>query len=166
MSAGVEKRVNLSESEVKKKRYGNSYNIVIVQSAWNRKVTDALVQGAVSELLKNGIKKENISIYEVPGSYELPLAASLFASKTNVDGVICIGCIIKGDTPHFDFISSAVAHGIMDVGLKFQKPVIFGVITTLNMEQAMDRAGGMHGNKGEEAAITCLEMLELKKNIH
>lgn len=165
MSAGGGKRLNLSQPEFKKKTYDGNYRIAIVQSVWNRKVTDALANGAWNELIQNGIKKENISLHKVPGSYELPLAASLLASKFNLDGVICIGCVIKGDTPHFDFISEAVAHGIMEVGLKFQKPVIFGVITTLNMTQAMERAGGKHGNKGVEAAITCLEMLELKKNI-
>jgi 6,7-dimethyl-8-ribityllumazine synthase len=95
----------------------------------------------------------------VPGSFELPLGAQQMAETKNIDAVICIGCVIQGDTPHFDYICQAVAFGIMKVNLKFNKPVAFGVLTTLNKKQALERAGGKLGNKGEEAALTVVKML-------
>ncbi|MEY4931381.1 MAG: hypothetical protein RI909_2105 [Bacteroidota bacterium] len=97
----------------------------------------------------------------MPGSFELPLAAQWMAEKKDIDAVICLGCVIQGETPHFDYICQAVANGIMKVNLKTNKPVAFGVLTTLNKKQAMDRAGGKYGNKGEEAAITVAKMLEI-----
>ena len=133
--------------------------IAIVLSRWNEDITGALLQGAVDCLKAAGIRKSNLIIREVPGSFELPLAAQQFAEKRNTAGVICIGCLIKGDTPHFDYISGAVAQGIMDVNLKTGKPVIFGVLTTNTRQQSIDRAGGKLGNKGEEAALTLLELL-------
>jgi 6,7-dimethyl-8-ribityllumazine synthase len=98
----------------------------------------------------------------VPGSFELPLAAQWSAKKKKIDAVICLGCVIQGETRHFEFINQSVAQGIKDVGLKYNKPVIFGVLTTDNMRQAMDRAGGKHGNKGDEAAITAIKMLAIQ----
>lgn len=95
----------------------------------------------------------------MPGSFELSLGALWVAEKKDIDAVICLGCVIQGDTPHFDYICQAVAYGITEVGLKTKKPVIFGVLTTLDKQQALERAGGKYGNKGEEAAITALEML-------
>jgi 6,7-dimethyl-8-ribityllumazine synthase len=95
----------------------------------------------------------------VPGSYELSLGAQWLAQQEEIDAVICLGCVIQGETPHFDYICQAVANGITNVGLKFNKPVIFGVLTTLNLQQAIDRAGGKHGNKGDEAAATAIKML-------
>ncbi|MCX8081012.1 MAG: 6,7-dimethyl-8-ribityllumazine synthase [Bacteroidia bacterium] len=159
------KRLNLSQPEFKKKISGGNYRVAVVCSRWNSEITKSLLKGAVEELQKSNVKKENILISEVPGSFELPLAASWHASDPTVDGVICLGCLIKGDTPHFDYIAQATAAGIMDVSLQYQKPVVFGVITTLNIEQARERAGGSHGNKGVEAALTCLHMIELKKSI-
>ena len=101
----------------------------------------------------------------VPGSFELPLGAKWMLEHSNVDAVICIGCVIQGETRHFDFISQAVADGIMKVGLDFSKPVIFSVLTCNTMEQAEERAGGKHGNKGVEGAVSCLKMLALSENI-
>jgi len=138
---------------------GGSYKIAIVRSEWNEKVTSALLEGAMKLLNEAGVKKENIHIKHVPGTFELPLAAQWYAKKSEIDGVICLGCVIQGETKHFDFICHAAANGIMEVGLKFNKPVIFGVLTTNNQEQAEERAGGKHGNKGEEAAYTLLRML-------
>src|SRR5690606_37097757 len=109
-------------------------------------------------LVTGGVKRSNISVTKGPGTYELPLGALRLATKRDIAAVICIGCVIQGETPHFDYICQAAALGIMEVGLKTQKPVIFGVLTTLNKQQAMDRAGGKYGNKGEEAAYTALEM--------
>ena len=133
--------------------------IAVVVSRWNEDITGALLQGATDTLKAAGIRKSNMLIREVPGSFELPLAAQQFAEKKNTAGVICIGCLIKGDTPHFDYISGAVAQGVMDVNLKTGKPVIFGVLTTNTRQQSIDRAGGKLGNKGEEAALTLLELL-------
>ena len=133
--------------------------IAIIVSEWNEEVTEAMYEGAYNTLRDNGVKKDNIIKKSVPGSYELPLAAQWMAQSDDVDAVICIGCVIQGDTRHFDFICDAVAQGIKDVNLKYNKPVIFGVLTPENQQQALDRAGGIHGNKGDEAAITAVKML-------
>lgn len=131
----------------------------IVVAEWNSEVTEALYSGAVETLLQQGASRENIIKKTVPGSFELSLGAQWLAEKNSIDAVICLGCVIQGETPHFDYICQAVAHGITNVGLKYNKPVIFGVLTTLNQQQALDRAGGKHGNKGDEAAATAIKML-------
>jgi 6,7-dimethyl-8-ribityllumazine synthase len=131
----------------------------IVVSEWNDQVTASLFSGAVDTLLKHGAKKDNIFKKTVPGSFELTLGAQWLAQLEEIDAVICLGCVIQGETRHFDFICDAVANGITQVGLKYNKPVIFGVLTPNNMQQALDRAGGKHGNKGDEAAITAVKML-------
>lgn len=131
----------------------------IVVAEWNEEITEALYEGAYSTLLKLGAKKSNIERVDVPGSYELPLAAQRMAKQKEIAGVICLGCVIQGETPHFDYICNAVANGIMRVNLDSGKPVAFGVLTTLDKKQALERAGGKYGNKGEEAAITMVEML-------
>ena len=131
----------------------------IVVAEWNEQITSALLEGAMQTLLKNGANTENILIKTVPGSFELTLGAQWMAQNPKIDAVICLGCIIQGETRHFDFISQAVALGITEVNLKYNKPVIFGVLTPDNLEQAVDRAGGKHGNKGDEAAITAIKML-------
>ena len=140
---------------------GKKYSIGIVVSEWNNKVTSALLEGAISTLTEHGVKKQNIIVEWVPGSFELPLAAQLLIERTDVDAVICLGCVIQGETPHFDFICSAVSEGIMDVNLAYTLPVIFGVLTTNNQQQALDRSGGKLGNKGTEAAVAALKMLQL-----
>jgi 6,7-dimethyl-8-ribityllumazine synthase len=136
--------------------------IGIVVSEWNAEITDALFEGAFNSLLAGGIKKRNIRRMTVPGSFELPLAAQWLAEHKSTDAVIALGCVIRGETPHFDYICQAVAHGLMQVNLKSGKPVAFGVLTTLNKKQAEERAGGRLGNKGEEAAVTVLRMLAKK----
>ena len=138
--------------------------IGIVTSKWNAEITSALNKGALDTLLHHGIMAADIHSYEVPGSFELPLGAQWLLEEKEVDAVLCLGCVIQGETRHFDFICDGVANGIMNLNLKFSKPVIFGVLTTENQEQALDRAGGKHGNKGTEAAITALSMLGLKTN--
>ncbi len=135
------------------KRFG------IIVSEWNDSVTEALFDGAYNTLRENGIPKENIIRKNVPGSFELTLAAQWMAEEEHIDAVICLGCVIQGETKHFDFICDAVANGLTNVGLKFNKPVIFGVLTPNTQQQALDRAGGKHGNKGDEAAITAIKML-------
>jgi 6,7-dimethyl-8-ribityllumazine synthase len=139
---------------------GSEFRIGIVCAEWNETITFNLLSGAISILKKSGVDFQNIKTRYVPGTFELPLAAQQLVKNPEIDGVICIGCVIKGETPHFDFISQAAANGVMDVGLKYNKPVIFGVLTTNNLEQAEARAGGKHGNKGEEAAYSLLKMLE------
>lgn len=133
--------------------------IAIVVAKWNEDITEALYEGAVASLISHGVKKTHIIRKDVPGSFELSLGGLWMAEEKDIDAVICLGCVIQGDTPHFDYICQAVAYGITEAGLKTRKPVIFGVITTLNKQQALDRAGGKFGNKGEEAAITAIQML-------
>lgn len=139
--------------DISNKKFG------IVVSEWNDQVTESLFNGAVETLLKHGAKKEHIFRKNVPGSFELSLGAQWLAEIEEIDAVICLGCVIQGETRHFDFICDAVAHGITNVGLKYNKPVIFGVLTPNTLQQALDRSGGKHGNKGDEAAITAIKML-------
>jgi 6,7-dimethyl-8-ribityllumazine synthase len=133
----------------------------IIVSEWNTEVTGALYTGAFDTLLKHGVQENHIVSAQVPGSFELSLGAQKFAQREDIDAVICLGCVIQGETRHFDFICQAVADGVTNVSLKYNKPIIFGVLTPNTQEQAMDRAGGKHGNKGDEAAITAIKMLAL-----
>ena len=134
--------------------------IGIVVSEWNDQVTNALFQGAFETLVKESVNPENIVVKTVPGSFELTHGAQhLLETHNEVRAVICLGCVIQGETRHFDFICEAVANGVTNVSIKYNKPVIFGVLTTDNLQQAIDRSGGKHGNKGVEAAITALRML-------
>ncbi|MDN3204240.1 6,7-dimethyl-8-ribityllumazine synthase [Algoriphagus sediminis] len=150
---------NLSDHSSKNIIDVSGKTFAIIVSEWNEEVTESLYSGAYQTLLDNGAHKENIIRKNVPGSFELTLAAQWMASEADIDAVICLGCVIQGETKHFDFICDAVAHGITNVGLKYNKPVIFGVLTPNNQQQALDRAGGKHGNKGDEAAITAIKML-------
>lgn len=136
----------------------------IVWAEWNHGITSALTQGAYDTLVKHGAHKENIIVKTVPGAFELTLGAQYLVEYTNVDAVICIGCVIQGDTKHFDFICDSVAKGITDLNIKYNMPFIFGVLTPNTQEQAEDRAGGKHGNKGDEAAVTAIKMLGLRKS--
>ncbi|MBC8109916.1 MAG: 6,7-dimethyl-8-ribityllumazine synthase [Verrucomicrobia bacterium] len=131
----------------------------VIVSEWNTEVTEKLFEGAFQTLVKQGAKPENIIRKDVPGSYELSLAAQKMAQIPEIDAVICLGCVIQGETRHFEFICQAVAQGLTQVALKYDKPVIFGVLTPDTQAQALDRAGGKHGNKGDEAAITAIKML-------
>lgn len=133
----------------------------LVVSEWNDEITHALMCGALETLLKYGAKKENIIMRSVPGSFELTLGAQALAQDQHIDAVLCLGCVIQGETPHFDFICNAVAQGITSLNLKFHKPVVFGILTTHTLQQAIDRSGGKHGNKGDEAAMTGIKMLNI-----
>ena len=141
---------------------GSAYKFAIAVAEWNAEVTGSLYNGALSTLLQHGVLADNILSIAVPGSFELTTAADILLQKhEELDAVICLGCVIQGDTKHFDFICDAVANGITQVSIKHSKPVIFGVLTTNDLQQALDRSGGKHGNKGDEAAITALKMAEL-----
>jgi 6,7-dimethyl-8-ribityllumazine synthase len=141
---------------------GSAFKFAIAVAEWNAEITGSLYQGALDTLLKHGVIADNILSVAVPGSFELTTAADILLQKhEELDAVICLGCVIQGDTKHFDFICDAVANGITQVSIKYTKPVIFGVLTTNDVQQALDRAGGKHGNKGDEAAITALKMAEL-----
>ena len=135
----------------------------IVVSEWNYEITGSLARGAVDTLIKHGALEENITVKHVPGSFELTLGGQFFAEYTDVDAVILLGCVIQGETRHFDFICQGVAKGATDLNLKFGIPVIFGVLTTDNQQQAIDRSGGRLGNKGDEAAVTAIKMVALQK---
>ena len=137
----------------------SSKKLSLIVSEWNDQITGSMMLAARETLLEQGAKEENILIKYVPGSFELTLAAQWEAQQQDIDAVICIGCVIQGETKHFDFICHAVAEGLTNVSLKYDKPVVFGVLTPNTMQQALDRAGGKHGNKGEEAAITAIKML-------
>lgn len=149
---------NLSEYSNKNLVVISDRKFAIIVSEWNEEVTEKLFEGAFQTLLKNGAREENIVRKNVPGSYELSLGAQ-FAAAEDFDAVICLGCVIQGETRHFDFICHAVAQGLTTVALKYNKPVIFGVLTPNNQVQAIDRAGGKYGNKGDEAAMTAIKML-------
>lgn len=153
---------NLSEFEGSKIPNASNYTFAIVWSEWNYEITHQLKEGAVQFLIQHGAKAENILINSVPGSFELTLGAQYFLEHTEADAVITIGCVIQGETRHFDFICNAIANGITQLNINYSVPVIFGVLTPNTTQQAIDRAGGKHGNKGEEAAATAIKMLALR----
>jgi len=137
----------------------------IVVSDWNKEVTWALLEGAISTLEKHGVTDNDIVVKHVPGSFELTLGAQFLAEYDDLDAVICLGCIIQGETPHFTYICQSVTQGITQLNLEYNLPFIFGVLTTLDQQQAVDRAGGKLGNKGDEAAITAIKMAALQREI-
>lgn len=130
-------------------------------SEWNENITGQLLTGACNTLQKHGVKAENIIVKHVPGSFELTYGArKLSDSDESIDVVIALGCVVRGDTPHFDYVCSGVTQGITQLNLEGRIPFIFGLLTTDTMEQAEDRSGGKHGNKGDEAAITAIKMVQ------
>jgi 6,7-dimethyl-8-ribityllumazine synthase len=141
-----------------------SFGILVAE--WNAEITDALYQGAYKSLVDNGALPGNIFSRTVPGSFELTSAADILLQNSKLDAIICLGCVIQGETKHFDFICNAVAIGLSNVAIKYSKPVIFGVLTTDNQQQALDRAGGKHGNKGDEAAITAIKMVSFAQSLN
>ena len=139
------------------------WRIGIVVALWNREITEELERGCRAVLLERGLREDQIETYQVPGCFEIPVASSWFCSlKSPVDAVIALGCLIKGETPHFDLIAEAVNRGLMDLSLREGRPMVNGVLTVLDTEQANQRLGGAHGHKGQEAAYTALQMLELR----
>lgn len=152
-----DKNLNLHENRnlgsIKGKR------VAIIVSEWNSEITDKLLEGCRDALTGHGVVEKDLIVKYVPGSFELTHGSNMMAASKNIDAVVCLGCIIQGETKHFDFISMAVAHGATIVSVKHDKPVIFGVLTTNNQQQALDRAGGKHGNKGFEAGISLVKVL-------
>ena len=136
----------------------------IVVSDWNKEITWSFLEGAIKTLKKHGATDNNIIVRHVPGSFELTLGAQFLAEYEDLDAIICLGCVIQGETPHFTFICQGVTQGITQLNLEYNIPFIFGVLTT-NQQQAVDRAGGKHGNKGDEAAVTAIKMAALQRDI-
>jgi len=137
----------------------------IVVSDWNRDITGALLDGAKKTLLKHGASEENIIVKHVPGSFELTIGGQLLAEYEVLDAIICLGCIIRGETPHFTYICQGVTQGITQLNLDYNIPFIFGVLTTETPQQAADRSGGRYGNKGDEAAVTAIKMAALRREM-
>lgn len=154
---------SLSEYSKKKDIDISNKKFAIVISEYNPKITESLYGAVVETLLKEGAKEENIYREDVPGAFELTFGAQLMAQEEEIDAVITLGCVIQGETRHFDFICEAVAHGVTNVSLKYNKPVVFGLLTPNTEQQAFDRAGGKHGNKGVEAAVAAIKMLGMKQ---
>jgi len=136
-----------------------------VASRFNDFICGRLIEGTIDALIRAGAEDKDIVIYKVPGSFELPLTAKKLAKSKRFDAVICLGAIIRGATPHFEYISAEVSKGIAVVGLDTEVPVVFGVLTTDTIEQAIERAGTKSGNKGADAAMTAIEMVDLFKKI-
>ncbi len=159
------KKTNLSDYDPTTIPSGELFRIAVVAAEWNAEVTEPMLKGAVDTLLEHGVKEDNIIIKHVPGTYELPYAAEwLIANNDVLDAVICIGCVIQGETRHFEFICQAVSQGLVNVSIKNDVPVIFSVLTCDTMQQALDRAGGKHGNKGVEGAVTALKMCKFSED--
>jgi 6,7-dimethyl-8-ribityllumazine synthase len=143
----------------------NGIRFGIIVSEWNNEITDALAAGCLQTLKELGVKKKNITHISVPGSYELPGAAKILVEHKKLDAVICLGCIIKGETRHDEYIANAVAEGLMYLNTRYPVPFVFGVLTTESFAQAQARAGGGLGNKGVEAVITAVRMIEMKQKL-
>ena len=153
---------NLSDYNLEEIPNSEGLRFAVIVSEWNNHITNSLFKGAEEALLNCGVKENDIVRIDVPGSFELVYGAKL-ASEYNYDAIICIGSVIKGETAHFDFVCNAVSLGIKDLNLQLNIPVIFGVLTDNIEQQAIDRSGGKHGNKGVEAAITAIKMAHLNK---
>jgi 6,7-dimethyl-8-ribityllumazine synthase len=137
----------------------------IVASRFNDFISGRLIEGAIDTLMRAGADEKDILIYKVPGAFELPLTAKKLAKTARFDAIICLGAVIRGATPHFEYISAEVSKGIASVGLEAEIPVVFGVLTTDTIEQAIERAGTKSGNKGADAALSAIEMVDLFKRI-
>ncbi len=139
--------------------------VAIVAAEWNSHITGPLAEGAVKTLKDNGFKRDDVTVFTVPGAVELTFAASKLIENGDYDAIIVIGCVIKGDTPHFDYVCSSVTQGVTHLNAECDIPVIFGVLTVLDEQQALDRAGGRLGNKGSEAAETAIKMIAFNRAV-
>jgi 6,7-dimethyl-8-ribityllumazine synthase len=156
---------NLSEYDEGRVPSAAEMRFGIVVSGWNSEITNSLLEGAVKTLKEHDVSDSDILVKHVPGSFELTLGAQFIAEYDDVDAVICLGCVIQGETPHFTFICQGVTQGITQLNLEYNIPFIFGVLTTNDRQQALDRAGGKLGNKGVEAAITAIKMASLQRQM-
>ena len=156
---------NLSDYNPESVPSAEAMRFGIVVSEWNSKVTGALMEGAVNTLKANGAKDQNIKVLTVPGSFELVFGASQMVKSGKFDAVIAIGCVVRGDTPHFDYICEGTTEGLALLNKDFDVPVIYGLLTCNNMEQAEMRAGGSLGNKGDECAVTAIKMVDYRNKI-
>lgn len=159
------KKNNLSQYDPNTVPDASAMKFAVVVAEWNHEITGSLLEGALKTLKKHGAKEKNIIVEYVPGSFELTLGAQFMAEYHDPDAVICLGCVIQGETRHFDFICQGVTQGITDLNQNYNIPFIFGVLTCNTMKQALDRAGGRHGNKGDEAAITAIKMAALQARL-
>ena len=157
--------VNLSDYKPLHISNAEDFSIGIVFSEWNDFITYNLRDGAIEVLKKEGVKEENIKLFPVPGAFELNYASMQLCKERKYDAVIAIGCVIRGETPHFDYVCSAVAQGIKDCNILTNVPTIFCVLTDDTKEQSIARSGGDLGNKGVEAAVTALRMIDFKRNL-
>ena len=153
--------MNLIEGKIS----ASNYKFAIVQSRFNEFVGDKLLEAALDCLRRHNCEDRNITVVKVPGAFEIPVAADKLASQKRFDAIICLGAVIRGATPHFEYISSSVANGISQTALKHGVPIIFGVLTTDTVEQAIERSGTKSGNKGWDAALTAIEMADLFQKI-
>ncbi len=161
--ASAQKNLSVYDDSTLPSAENMSFGIVVAE--WNAEITHALYEGCFETLLKHGAKEDNIKTIQVPGSFELPAGARLLASQHKLDAIICLGCVIKGETKHDEYISNAVATGLMNLSIASGQPFIFGVLTPNNQEQALERAGGIHGNKGIEAAVSAIRMAALREGL-
>jgi 6,7-dimethyl-8-ribityllumazine synthase len=156
---------NLSDYDINSVPSAEDMRFGIVVSEWNNNITSALLQGAYDTLLRHGAKEENIRVMTVPGSFELVYGSSQMVKSGKVDAVIAIGCVIRGDTPHFDYICQGATYGLSKLNLQSNVPVIYGLLTCNNHDQAEARCGGILGNKGDECAITAIKMVSYLRNL-
>lgn len=156
---------NLSEYDLNSVPSAQGMRFGIVVSEWNNNITGALLQGAYDTLTKHGAREEDITVMTVPGSFELVFGASQMVKSGKMDAVIAIGCVVRGDTPHFDYICEGTTQGLASLNERFDVPAIYGLLTCNNMEQAQDRAGGTLGNKGDECAVTAIKMVDYYRKI-
>jgi 6,7-dimethyl-8-ribityllumazine synthase len=156
---------NLSAYDPESIPGASDMRIGVVVSDWNREVTWALLEGTVKTLKYHGVTDDNIIVRHVPGSFELTLGAQFLAEYDDLDAVICLGCVIQGETPHFTYICQGVTQGITQLNMEYNIPFIFGVLTTVTQQQALERAGGKLGNKGDEAAVTAIKMAALQREM-
>ena len=145
--------------------YFNGTKITILIAEFYKEIADSLLHGALSVFKDHHIQEENIHIIRIPGAYELPQLAQKVATTIKPNGILCLGCVIQGETKHFDYVCQGATNGIMSIGLRYNKPATFCVLTDQNEQQSIDRSGGKHGNKGMECAVSCLKMIELNKDI-
>lgn len=156
---------NLSSYDKSNLSSAKDMKIGIVVADWNEKITHALYEGCYDTLIKHGAEADNLQTIQVPGTFELPVGAKLLLQNKKMDAVICIGCVIKGETSHNEYINNAVSIGLTNLGIVSGVPCIFGVLTPNDEQQAIDRAGGKYGNKGVEAAVTAIRMAAIKKDL-